>query len=226
MCRHACYLTVVQLYTDKTMCNDKTEVHAFQVGLLNADYNAKIKHLTTLALIPVIKPRAGLTDNQLTEARRDLMCQAIHSILDTLKQASHTGMEISLADGSRHWVFPRALSYVADDPEQHAVLQILSGVQTKRQCCRCYITSHELSAVELRAELRTLEKQQCIRRHILRTYSTSTKKAGDAVCSEFGTHPDNCGLSGLAGEDKDACKYALDPGMHLTLLTRMSAAVR
>jgi hypothetical protein len=110
-------------------------VYAFKVGLLNVEYRAKIKHLGTLALIPVPKARAGFPEPKLREAERDLMWKAVITILDTLKSASHTGLVITLADGQHHRVYPRALSYVADDPEQRAVLQLLGG-QTDLTCCR------------------------------------------------------------------------------------------
>lgn len=201
---HSALYFLLQFYTDKTLCNDKTEVHAFKVGLLNAEYNAKNKHLGTLALIPVLKPKAGISDRQLNEARRDLMFQAVSTNLASLKAASFTGMEIRLADGVTHTVYPRALSYVADDPEQHAVSQILSG-QTKRQCVRCYITSDKLAAVELSAKHRSLELQQQIRKRIAEKYTIS-KKAGDQERSEYGTYPDGCGLFGFDGEDHESCK--------------------
>lgn len=195
----------MQFYTDKTQCNNKTEVYAFKVGVLNLEYKAKVKYIDTLALLPILDSCPGLSEAQLAEAKRDFMHKAIKTTLTSLQHASYSGFDVSLADGSRHRVYPRALSYVADDPEQHAVLQIKSGVKTKRQCVRCYLTTDLLSAVEQQADMRTLASQQHIRDQILDAATTS-QQAAEVVCKEYGTHPEQCGLWGFDGEDNLACE--------------------
>jgi hypothetical protein len=67
----------------------------------------------------------------------------------------------------------------------------------------------KLSAVELKAQPRTLAKQQHIRRLIAETLASRGKGAAKAVGSTYGTHPDECGLYGFAGEQRMACKRHL-----------------
>jgi hypothetical protein len=211
----------LQFYSDKTQVNDTTDVYPFKVGLLNLERAAKIKHLGTLALIPILKHGAHpeLSKEQLRDARRDLMRQCTSTVLKELKEASHTGLHITLANGDSHWIFPRALNYVADDPEQHAVLQIKSGVRTLRQCCRCYITTNQLSDVHIAATNRSLERQLKIfdlmeEAHQRKQRSSNTAEpqpAGDltdvaTISRQYGTHFDKCGLWGFAGEENDSCK--------------------
>jgi hypothetical protein len=133
------------------------------------------------------------------------MHKAVKTTLASLQQASYTGLDVTLADGSRHKLYPRALSYVADDPEQHAVLQVKSGIKTKRQCVRCYLATDLLAAVQHQAQLRTLACQQHIRATICEAAITS-QQAAEAICKEYGTHPEECGLWGFDGEHNPQCK--------------------
>jgi hypothetical protein len=74
---------------------------------------------------------------------------------------------------------------------------------------RCYMAKQHLSALELKAQLRTLERQQLIRRRIAETRATHGKTAARAVGSTYGTHPDECGLCGWAGQHRIACELRL-----------------
>jgi hypothetical protein len=85
------------------------------------------------------------------------------------------------------------------------VLQIKSGTQTKRQCVRCYLSSDLLSAVESRAQLRTVAAQQAFRQRMLD--SKSPQDAED-LSRRCGTHADASGMWGFAGESEEACECA------------------
>lgn len=214
-----CSSVVPQFYSDKTLVNNKTEVYAFKIGLLNLDLPTKVRHLGTLALIPILKPREDVSSSNLRAARRQLMAVCIKDILSTLREASKSGLDIKLADGSRHQLFPRPLSWVADDPEQHAVLQIKAGKHSMRQCVRCFCLTQDLAAVDIVSQSRTLSMQRRIFNSIQqakeakrqakrqRTGQPETPlRSANEISRLFGTHPDECGLWGFDGEECDACE--------------------
>lgn len=187
---------MLQVYTDKTACNTTTSAYPIKIGLLNADYHQRIKHIGTIGFIPVLKPRAGFSDQAMATVRRTVVDRCLDIILEPLKQASHVGTILRAPDSCLYRVFPRLLSYVADDPEQRLVAHIYGSCSCQRQCCRCYCPTDQLSELNTAFELRTIERQAEIRAH------------GQDICTQFSTHPGASALEGFAGQDNLCCKWS------------------
>lgn len=193
---------MLQLYSDKTNVTDKTQVYPIKVALLNLDYGCKRKHLGTLALIPVLKHLPSCSDADMAVARRDLLRQVLAIVTQTLRDASHTGLQLELADGVING-FPRCCSYVADYPEAHCVCQIRSGVQATSQCIRCFMLTEYLADVHTRAGPRTLAAVRSLQAAVR---AAPTAEAREDLCRQAGIHPQDCGHLGFAGEDGAACE--------------------
>lgn len=212
-------VTWLQFYSDKTSCNKTTQFYPFKCGLLNIDYALKVKNLGTLGFIPILRKRRGISSSKLRQAKRELMAKCLTLMLAPLRAASYTGLHVQTADSRTHSVFPRVLSYVADDPEQRAVLQLYVSGRCKRQCCRCYAHRKHMCDFNTSAQLRTLDSQQQIQQQIA---AAPNRAAAIEICKKYSTHPDAIGLAGFAGEDSIACKCPHD--LYVTAMHGLSTA--
>jgi hypothetical protein len=191
-----------QYYSDKTNATDNVQLYPLRVALLNLEYELKVTNLGTLALIPVLQKLPHLSEKAMSAARRDLLRQALEIALQPLREASHTGMRLTLADGSAFTGYPRNLSYVADDPEQSAEGGLRGG-NTKRPCSRCLKDCDNLDDLNSHALERTLEVYDEVMA-LMRAAPNAKKK--EEVGKEWGFYDEQPGLLGFAGERTPACE--------------------
>ena len=205
----------VQVYSDKTNCNRNTDLYPVKLGLLNVKYAERIKRLSTVAYIPILSKPPGMDDQTFRACKRQFLALALQVILADLREASFTGVLVETSDGFLHTVFPRLLSYVADDPEQRQVLQIYSANSAHRPCVRCFCVSSCLCELHLSYAARTLTKQKQIQDSI----SGATLEAEALSTSQlFSTHAEAIGIAGFAGEEFPECKHNLCSLYHIYLL--------
>lgn len=129
----------LQFYSDKTNLTRSAggiSAYPFKAALLNADYKDKVKNIQTLGYIPVLKEDPAISSDTYRAAKRLVLSQCLKIMLEPLMEASRSGMILQAPDGLQYSSFPRMLSYVADDPEQRAVLQLYTSNKCKRPCCR------------------------------------------------------------------------------------------
>jgi hypothetical protein len=192
---------VVQFYSDKTSANKTTHFYPFQVALLNLPHREKVKHIKKIAYIPVLRQQGGMSDERMSLARRELLAKALPIIVDSLKDASHKGFTC-VVKGAQRSVYPRLLSYVADDPEQRAILQIYISGHVQRPCCRCLVKYSQLADVGQHATLRTLQQYEDFR---LLVEEAETTKEEHTTKKKFSCHGAPS-LLGFAGQAHISCK--------------------
>jgi hypothetical protein len=111
--------------------------------LLGTKYSDKTKGIQTLAYIPDAKT-AGLTDDKKTILREKLLSRCLGIMLEKLKASSFLGVVVTLSGGRVMTLYPRLLSYVADDPEQRQILCQYTPACSKAPCVQCYCARSQL----------------------------------------------------------------------------------
>jgi hypothetical protein len=191
----------LQFYSDKTSVNKNTHFYPFEVALLNLPHGDKCKHIKKIAYIPVLRQQGGMSDARMSLARRELLSKALPIIVDSLRVASHKGFTCVINNVQRN-IYPRLLTYVADDPEQRAILQIYVSGLVQRPCCRCLIKYSQLTDVGLQATLRTLGQYEDFS---LQVEGAATPKLAQGIKKKYSCHGAPA-LLGFAGQRHLSCR--------------------
>lgn len=124
-------VAALQLYSDSTLLNVKGKpCHPIRMTLLNVPYSQKSEHVHVAAYFPELQKG---TDRSVKLA---VYAKCLETLLQPLAEASKSGEYWKDSYGDEYLIFPRILSYVADDPEMRDLLCIL-GHMAKFACERC-----------------------------------------------------------------------------------------
>jgi hypothetical protein len=140
-------VAALQLYSDKTQVACKgVSAHPVHLALLNLAYGVRVMSHAHIALLPTLEWPAGLDMSKsplAPIAKRIMISKCITLLLHSLKQASHSGVELLDPWGDMRLVFPALHSYVADDPECKDLCCIKRGMHP---CERCLVHKSALNA--------------------------------------------------------------------------------
>jgi hypothetical protein len=79
---------------------------------------------------------AGLSKQQLRIEKIAAYHECLHHVLAPLKELSHSGAQLPDPTGAMRSVYPRALSFVADKPEQAMLSGVFDGHTCEEPCNR------------------------------------------------------------------------------------------
>ena len=227
-------VAALQLHSDKTVVDHKGRaVWPVKAVLLNVPKAQRRAALENIALIPVIDDSMlppGLSPHQSRIYKLVAYNACIDYILRPLKRTSGTGVMLADPAGVQRLVYPRALSFVADKPEQAmASCSYDSGI-CNEPCNRCRALQAALADISARFEPRTLQSHTQLVERILQQ---PTATAALALSKQRSTYPVHIiGLAGFAGQHLPSAdplaiqRYELQHNFELGIYLYMAKGIK
>jgi len=179
------------------------KLYPVRIRVVNLVTNAP--QWVTTAYVPIVKKLTETAADERAKLRRSAVLQRVlYMAFLSVMNASHSGVTISTNDGKSLTAYPRLLLYIADQPEERAVLAFKQGM-CGHPCSHCNVelkacgTAKALTA-ENRSVLRTFRDQVEASGHRRYGRHGARRLALEAEHSITAFLPAIAGMAGLSTE--------------------------